>query len=176
MEPCHAVLAGQLRQPIAPAGAGARLVHAEEAEPNQCVVQLVGVGGLGPRFAAAGIIPVMGAGSVSDEKQPEPIEPGSSVSMVLVQGDLNIAATCTVTYADADHLLACGHPVLQFGAVDIPMNKARVIATLPSPMNSFKIVITTETVCAFAARTSPIGRSVLPSSQNADKAPDSDPT
>src|SRR5436305_224883 len=38
----------------------------------------------GPRFAAAGIIPVMGAGSVSDEKQPEPIEPGSSVSMVLV--------------------------------------------------------------------------------------------
>ena len=103
----------------------------------------------GPKFAAAGIIPVMGAGSVSDEKQPEPIEPGSSVSMVLVQGDLNIAATCTVTYADADHLLACGHPVLQFGAVDIPMNKARVIATLASPMNSFKLVNTTEPIGAF---------------------------
>ena len=102
-----------------------------------------------PQFAAAGIIPVMGAGSASDEKQPEPIEPGSSVSMVLVQGDLNIAATCTVTYADADHLLACGHAVLQFGAVDIPMNKARVIATLPSPMNSFKLVNTTEPIGAF---------------------------
>ena len=103
----------------------------------------------GPRFAAAGIVPVMGAGSVSDEKQPEPIEPGSSVSMVLVQGDLNIAATCTVTYIDADHLLACGHPVLQFGAVDIPMKKARVIATLPSPMNSFKLINTTEPIGAF---------------------------
>src|SRR5438270_11123295 len=91
----------------------------------------------------------MGAGSVSDEKQPEPIEPGSSVSMVLVQGDLNIAATCTVTYADADHLLACGHPVLQFGAVNIPMKKARVIATLPSPMTSFKLINTTESIGAF---------------------------
>ena len=50
-----------------------------------------------PQFANAGIVPVMGAGSVSNEKQPEPIEPGSSVSAILVRGDLNIAATCTVT-------------------------------------------------------------------------------
>jgi hypothetical protein len=103
----------------------------------------------GPQFAAAGIMPMMGAGSVSDAPQPEPIEPGSSISMVLVQGDLNIAATCTVTYVDPERLLACGHPVLQFGAVDVPMNKARVIATLASAENSFKIVNTTEPVGAF---------------------------
>ncbi len=30
-----------------------------------------------PQFAAAGIVPVMGAGSASDAKQPEPLEPGS---------------------------------------------------------------------------------------------------
>lgn len=102
-----------------------------------------------PQFASAGLTPVMGAGSVTDEKQPEPLEPGSSVSMVLVRGDLDIAATCTVTYMDGDHLLACGHPVLQYGAVDVPMNKARVMATLASPMNSFKIIETTEPVGAF---------------------------
>jgi hypothetical protein len=102
-----------------------------------------------PQFAAAGVTPVMGAGSVSDEKQPEPIEPGSAVSMVLVRGDMNIAATCTVTYVDPERLLACGHPVLQFGSVDIPMTKARVLATVPSPLNAFKIVNATEQIGSF---------------------------
>ena len=101
------------------------------------------------QFAAAGIVPVMGIGSASDRKQPEPIEPGSAVSAVLVRGDMDIAATCTVTYVDPQRLLACGHPLLQFGEVDLPMTKATVLATLPSPLNAFKIVNTTETVGAF---------------------------
>jgi hypothetical protein len=62
---------------------------------------------------------------------------------------MDIAATCTVTYVDPQRLLACGHPLLQFGEVDLPMTKATVLATLPSPMNAFKIVNTTETVGAF---------------------------
>jgi SpoIVB peptidase S55 len=102
-----------------------------------------------PQFAASGIVPVMGAGSSSDEKQPEPLEPGSAVSAVLVRGDMDIAATCTVTYIDAERLLACGHPLLQFGSVDLPMTKANVLATLPSPLNAFKIVNTTEPAGAF---------------------------
>jgi len=102
-----------------------------------------------PQFASAGVIPVMGAGSSSNEKQPEPIEPGSSVSAILVRGDMDIAATCTVTYYDADRLLACGHPLMQFGQVEMPMTKSRVVATLPSPMNAFKIVNTTEAIGSF---------------------------
>ena len=102
-----------------------------------------------PQFAAAGIVPVMGAGSVSDAKQPEPLEPGSAISAVLVRGDMDIAATCTVTYMDPQRLLACGHPLLQFGKVDLPMTKADVLATLPSPLDAFKIVNATEPVGAF---------------------------
>lgn len=102
-----------------------------------------------PQFASAGIVPVMGAGSVTEEKQPEPLEPGSAVSAILVRGDMDIAATCTVTYIDPQRLLACGHPLLQFGSVDLPMNKAEVLATLPSPLNAFKIVNTTERAGAF---------------------------
>jgi hypothetical protein len=102
-----------------------------------------------PEFASAGIVPVMGAGSVSDVKQPEPLEPGSAVSAVLVRGDMDIEATCTVTYIDPQRLLACGHPLLQFGSVDLPMNKAQVLATLPSPLNAFKIVNTTEPAGTF---------------------------
>jgi len=101
------------------------------------------------QFAELGIVPVMGTGSSSDSKQPEPIEAGSAVSAVLVRGDMDIAATCTVTYVDPQRLLACGHPLLQFGEVDLPMTKATVLATLPSPLNAFKIVNTTETVGAF---------------------------
>jgi len=102
-----------------------------------------------PQFAAAGIVPVMGAGSVTDIKQPAPLEPGSAISAILVRGDMDIAATCTVTYMDPQRLLACGHPLLQFGKVDLPMTKAEVLATLPSPLDAFKIVNATEPVGAF---------------------------
>ena len=101
------------------------------------------------QFASAGVVPVMGAGSVSEDKQPEPLEAGSAVSAILVRGDMDIAATCTVTYIDPQRLLACGHPLLQFGSVDLPMNKANVLATLPSPLNAFKIVNTTEQAGVF---------------------------
>ncbi len=101
------------------------------------------------QFASAGVVPVMGAGSVSNDKQPEPLEPGSAVSAILVRGDMDIAGTCTVTYIDPQRLLACGHPLLQFGSVDLPMTKAEVLATLPSPLNAFKIVNTTEAVGTF---------------------------
>src|SRR6476660_2330952 len=50
---------------------------------------------------------------------------------------------------DKDHLLACGHPLMQFGMVDMPMTKANVVATLSSPLNAFKIINTTESVGAF---------------------------
>jgi hypothetical protein len=102
-----------------------------------------------PGFAAAGVVPVMGVGSVSGKPQPEPIVPGSAISAVLVRGDLDIAATCTVTYVDPQRLLACGHPILQFGQVQMPMYKAEVLATLPSPANAFKIVNVTEPVGSF---------------------------
>ena len=105
----------------------------------------------GERFRALGLVPVAGLGGAADpeEKQPEPLVPGSAVSAVLVRGDMNMAATCTVTYVDASRLLACGHPFTQYGAVDIPMTKTNVVATLASPLNAFKIVNTTETVGAF---------------------------
>ncbi len=102
-----------------------------------------------PEFTAAGITPVMGVGSTSDARQPEPLVPGSAVSAILVRGDMGVAATCTVTYMDKDHLLACGHPLTQYGMVDMPMTKASVIATLASPLNAFKIVSTAEPVGAF---------------------------
>jgi hypothetical protein len=104
----------------------------------------------GDRFRTMGMTPVAGLGGAnSDAVQPEPLVPGSAVSAVIVRGDLSMAGTCTVTYIDPKRLLACGHPITQYGPVSLPMTKAEVVATLASPLNAFKIVNTTETVGSF---------------------------
>jgi hypothetical protein len=104
----------------------------------------------GDRFRAMGLTPVAGLGGADPKAvQPEPLVPGSAVSAVLVRGDLSMAGTCTVTYVDPKRLLACGHPITQYGPVDMPMTKAEVLTSLASPLNSFKIINTTETVGAF---------------------------
>jgi hypothetical protein len=71
------------------------------------------------------------------------------VSAQLVRGDLEIAATCTVTYVDPRQLLACGHPILQAGPVSLPMTTTDVVATLASPLNAFKIINTGVNIGAF---------------------------
>jgi hypothetical protein len=100
-----------------------------------------------------GLMPVAGlGGNASDSTHMDsssPLLPGSAVSALLVRGDLEIAATCTVTYVDPHQILACGHPITRYGNVSIPMTKADVVATLASPLNSFKIVNTTQTIGAF---------------------------
>jgi hypothetical protein len=100
-------------------------------------------GGSGSSETAGGIDSPLSVKAISS------IVPGSAVSAQLVRGDLEIAATCTVTYIDPKQLLACGHPLLQAGPVSLPMTTAEVVATLASPMNAFKIINTGETIGAF---------------------------
>ena len=116
-----------------------------------------------------GAMPVAGLGGSSPESSLDgihgdagpPLLPGSAVSALLVRGDLEIAATCTVTYVDPHQVLACGHPITRYGNVSIPMTKADVVATLASPLNSFKIVNTTQTIGAFTEDRSSAIRGVL---------------
>ncbi len=117
-----------------------------------------------------GLMPVAGlGGSSSDSAHPElssaalapPLLPGSAVSALMVRGDLEIAATCTVTYVDPHQVLACGHPITRYGNVSMPMTKADVVTTLASPLNAFKIVNTTQTIGAFTEDRSSAIRGVL---------------
>jgi hypothetical protein len=106
--------------------------------------------GTGLDLVAAG---GMGSGSSAPEmyraEAAASIEPGEAVSAQLVRGDVEIAATCTVTYVDAKNLLACGHPLQQLGPVSLPMTETEVVATLASPLNAFKIVNTGREIGAF---------------------------
>ncbi len=117
--------------------------------------------GTGLDMVAAGGMGAAGSGQAGSDQAGSPlsdapvkiapgtIEPGSAVSAELVRGDLEIAATCTVTYVDPKQLLACGHPILQAGPVSLPMTETDVVATLASPLNSFKIVNTGAVIGAF---------------------------
>ncbi|HEX3894133.1 MAG TPA: SpoIVB peptidase S55 [Terracidiphilus sp.] len=107
-------------------------------------LEMVAAGGSGSSLSGAD-----GVDGHISESAVKSIVPGSAISAQLIRGDLEIAATCTVTYVDPKQLLACGHPILQAGPVSMPMTTADVLATLASPLNSFKIINTGETVGTF---------------------------
>lgn len=107
-------------------------------------LEMVAAGGSGSSLSEANGVD----GSIS-ESAVKSVVPGSAVSAQLIRGDLEIAATCTVTYVDPKRLLACGHPILQAGPVSMPMTTTEVVATLASPLNAFKIVNTGQTIGSF---------------------------
>src|SRR5713226_5604217 len=68
------------------------------------------------------------------------VQAGDMVGVVLLRGDLSIYGACTVTTLIGNQLLACGHPLFGFGAVDFALARARVVTTLSSELASTKIV------------------------------------
>lgn len=90
------------------------------------------------QFGAMGMTAAAGGSGVARPDDAD-LKPGDMVSMGLIQGDLSIAASCTVTAVVEGRVFICGHPVLSQGSVDMPMNRARVVATAASSMASTKI-------------------------------------
>jgi len=68
------------------------------------------------------------------------IKPGDMVSAVLMEGDLSLDASCTVTMIVDGRIYVCGHPLFGFGQVQMPMARGRVLTTLSSDLDSTKIV------------------------------------
>ncbi len=93
-------------------------------------------------FRQMGFEPLQGGVlSASESAPPSKTElgPGSMISLLLVRGDLNLNADCTVTYRRGDNLYACGHRVFLAGPAQIPFAQSRVLATVPSLAISFKL-------------------------------------
>ena len=95
-----------------------------------------------PLFRQMGFEPMMG-GALSSGESATPVksdlDPGSMISLLLVRGDLNLSADCTVTYRQGNNLYACGHRVLAVGPIQIPFAPAHVLVTVPSLASSFKL-------------------------------------
>jgi len=88
--------------------------------------------GLSVRFVSA-MAPNSGQG------EPSPIEPGGMVAITLVQGDMNLAASGTITYVSGKRVMLFGHQLLNLGGVDFPMWSASVATHLASYSNSVKL-------------------------------------
>ncbi|HJW09436.1 MAG TPA: SpoIVB peptidase S55 domain-containing protein, partial [Holophagaceae bacterium] len=91
--------------------------------------------GLPVRFMAAPAL------SPAAGEQASPIEPGGMVAINLVQGDLDLSASGTITYMDHKRLLLFGHPMFNLGAVDLPLWSASVATVVPSYASSFKLAV-----------------------------------
>lgn len=71
------------------------------------------------------------------------LEPGSSVGVDFVRGDMSMASVGTLTCIDGNRVLAFGHPMFQLGQTRFPMMHAYVHAIMSSDFISFKIASTT---------------------------------
>nr|MBP8743256.1 hypothetical protein [Acidaminococcaceae bacterium] len=68
------------------------------------------------------------------------LEPGSSVGVELIRGDIRLGAIGTVTWMDDDgRILAFGHPFLQRGNADYFMTNAWIFASIPNVESSYKV-------------------------------------
>jgi len=117
--------------------------------PLKTPVMLTGFDGrvvdqMAPVFERYGLVPIQ-TGSLADEETEDlPLEPGTSLAVQLVRGDVNISAIGTLTYRDGDRIMGFGHPLFSAGAVDFPMTAAHVHSILASQMISFKLASTTK--------------------------------
>lgn len=96
--------------------------------------------GLG--FTAVAALP---SGGAPLEPLP-PLEPGAPVGVSLIEGDLDVSATGTITHIDDDRVYAFGHPFFNLGPTQFPMRKAYVYAVFPSLYQSWKIAVPAEPV------------------------------
>jgi hypothetical protein len=75
-----------------------------------------------------------------------PLRPGDPIGVALMNGDLEVGATGTVTEVDGDRVYAFGHPFYGLGPTQFPMTRAHVLTVLPSLANSMKIASTGEVI------------------------------
>lgn len=91
-------------------------------------------------------LPLAGLGNSEDYEIPEKFEPGSSVGVNLITGDLNIAGIGTVTYTNNGEILIFGHPMFASGGSDMPLSYAYIHTVVPTLSHSFKMGTATKIV------------------------------
>jgi hypothetical protein len=107
-------------------------------------------------FRDLGFLPVMaGAAQLGSQSSTAsatsgasaaPLRPGDPIGVALMNGDLEVGATGTVTEVDGNRVYAFGHPFYGLGPTQFPMTRAHVITVLPSLSSSMKIASTGDVI------------------------------
>ena len=94
---------------------------------------------LGMELAPGGLTGT--AGGASQQTAVPKLSPGSPVGATLIGGDMVLMASGTVTHVDeaTGEVFAFGHPFTGLGTISIPMQQARVEASVASLSNSFRL-------------------------------------
>ena len=104
-----------------------------------------GSGLLGSLFRDLGFLPVAAGAPMQTtpvrDGVPLALRPGDPIGVSLMNGDLHLGATGTVTEVDGNRVYAFGHPFYGLGPTRFPMTRASVIAVLPSLASSSKIAV-----------------------------------
>jgi hypothetical protein len=154
--PLHQLLLPQSLLSTSPFGSGCSQCGFSDSHPNASVrvrLDAERLQAFAPFFSAFGFTPVQGGGGGSAQNltngTPSKIEPGSSINVELIRGDISWSANGTVTHVDGKKVYAFGHPNLTAGPTDVPMSAGYVISLLPNLQNSFKLAVPLDVVGSF---------------------------
>ncbi len=86
-----------------------------------------------------GYVFTQGGGSGYQDSSPEALKPGDSVSLNIVDGDLNLSAIGTVTHVDGKDVFIFGHPMNTTGNLSLPVSKSYIYTIMSSSYLSFKM-------------------------------------
>ncbi|HDP89138.1 MAG TPA: hypothetical protein ENN42_04160, partial [Thioalkalivibrio sp.] len=128
---------------IDPGGPAFHDEHTINLRPVSPIVSVAGMGESGMTrlnelLAPHGLETMPGPGRLADEL-PVELGPGAAVGVTLMEGDFDVSVIGTLTWRDHDRILAFGHPMMQIGAVALPMTTAWVHGFLPSISRSNKL-------------------------------------
>jgi hypothetical protein len=79
------------------------------------------------------------AGAAAGGGEASPVEPGGMIAINLVQGDMVMSGSGTITYVSGKKILMFGHQMFNLGELDLPLWSATVSASMPSYQSSFKL-------------------------------------
>ena len=126
-------------------GRGQRQSHPGTLEPLATPLSLSGFSPAATRMldefmAEYGFATAAGpAAGQSGTEDSGSMQPGAALGVPFVSGDFSAVAIGTLTHRDGDRLVGFGHPLLELGAVDLPLSGARIHGVLPSRFASFKL-------------------------------------
>ncbi len=121
-------------------------VHAGGASALPCPLLISGLPSeacreVASQFDAMGFMAVPGLSGTAATGDDEALElqPGGTLTVPLVSGDININVLGTVTEVRGDRVYGFGHSFLGYGPVNLPMAGGKVYTVISNVMRSFKL-------------------------------------
>jgi hypothetical protein len=134
-------------QPAQPAAAFALVDGEPHLQPASLPLAVSGISDaslreLSETLRPFGLVPVRAGGTGGKKQMGTPAEaaqPGATVGVALIRGDLTAVAMGTLTQAEGGTVVAFGHPLMGLGEVNLPLVSGEVHAIVASLASSMKL-------------------------------------